>query len=262
MVQFAKDVSFKNGHFCPLIFGTWPYSKTGQPFRQTTTNQLMPYINKLKELKAYCDQNDVKLIAISKTKSNAEIQEVYKAGHKIFGENKVQELIPKSESLPRDIEWHMVGHLQRNKVRNIAPFVSLIHSVDSVRLCDEIDKQAARGQRDIKCLLQIHIAEEDTKYGFSREDLIDFLDSEEFRSMEYVRIVGLMGIATFTTNEEQIRREFRWLANLQREIQTNYRNALPHFQELSMGMTNDYKIAVEEGSTMVRIGSSIFGERE
>lgn len=222
----------------------------------------MPDIDKLKELKEYCDNNNVKLVAVSKTKSNAEILDAYKAKHKIYGENKVQEMVPKYESLPRDIQWHLVGHLQRNKVKYIAPFVSLIHSMDSIKLCKEIDKQGRNAGRVQNCLIQVHIAEEDTKHGFSQEDLDEFLTSEEFRAMDYVRIKGLMGIATYTSDEAQIRKEFRWLADLHKHIKATYFSNVKTFTELSMGMTNDYPIAIEEGSTIVRIGSLIFGERE
>jgi len=222
----------------------------------------MPDIDKLNELKEYCNNHNVKLVAVSKTKSNAEILATYKAKHKIYGENKVQEMVPKYESLPRDIQWHLVGHLQRNKVKYIAPFVSLIHSMDSIRLCKEIDKQGRNAGRVQNCLIQVHIAEEETKHGFSQEDLEAFFNSDEYKNMEYVRIKGLMGIATNTGDEEQIRKEFRWLADLHKTLKANYFSESKTFTELSMGMTNDYQIAVEEGSTMVRIGSLIFGERD
>jgi PLP dependent protein len=203
-----------------------------------------------------------KLIAVSKTHPAEKIQEAYNAGQRIFGENKVQELVPKHEVLPGDIEWHMIGHLQSNKVKYIAPFVSLIHSVDSARLLVEINKQAKKNNRIIPCLLQVHIAEEETKYGFSREELLEFVSSEALQAMENIAVMGLMGMATFTENEVQVRREFKGLKKIFDEIRglKNMPSQIK-MKELSMGMSSDYTIAIEEGSTMIRVGSAIFGER-
>ena len=200
---------------------------------------------------------DVTLVAVSKTKSNEAILEVYDAGHRIFGENKVQEMVQKWEDLPKDIEWHMIGHVQRNKVKYMAEFVSLIHGVDSLRLLHEIDKQAKKHNRVIPCLLQMHIAEEDTKFGLDSEELEALISSEEFQAMQHIKIVGLMGMATYTNNENQIRKEFKYL----KSVFENLKQKLPNISILSMGMSGDYGMAIEEGSTMVRIGSSIFGTR-
>jgi PLP dependent protein len=203
----------------------------------------------------------VKLVAISKTKPVEAVKEAYDAGQRIFGENKVQELSSKFEVLPKDIEWHMVGHLQTNKVKYIAPFVSLIHSVDSLSLLKEIDKQGQKNNRTIQCLLQVYIASEETKFGLSEEELNAFVNSPELSTMSHVSICGLMGMATFTDNTRQIHDEFSNLNRIFRALkETKFRNN-PEFKEISMGMSSDYKIAIEEGSTMVRIGSDIFGER-
>ncbi|MFC4219998.1 YggS family pyridoxal phosphate-dependent enzyme [Flagellimonas marina] len=199
----------------------------------------------------------VTLVAVSKTKPNEDILEAYNTGHRVFGENKVQEMVAKWEALPKDIEWHMIGHVQRNKVKYMAEFVSLIHGVDSLKLLKEIDKQAKKHERVIPCLLQIHIAEEDTKFGLDDSELETLLQSEAFNGMENVKIVGLMGMATFTQNENQVRKEFAHLKSIFDQLQQK----LPEISILSMGMSGDYKIAIPEGSTMVRIGSSIFGER-
>jgi pyridoxal phosphate enzyme (YggS family) len=205
---------------------------------------------------------NVKLIAISKTKSEKEILEVYNTGQKIFGENKVQELVQKYEALPKDIEWHLVGTLQTNKVKYIAPFVSLIHSVDSLKLAIEINKQAQKCNRVIDVLLEVFIAAETTKHGFSEDELMAHLDINAFASLENIRIVGLMGMATYTQNKIVIRNEFAHLKNLFDRVKSTYFQNHPEFKELSMGMSGDYEIAIEKGSTMIRIGSAIFGERE
>jgi pyridoxal phosphate enzyme (YggS family) len=197
------------------------------------------------------------LVAVSKTKPNEDIIEAYKIGQRVFGENKVQEMTQKWEALPKDIEWHMIGHVQRNKVKYMAEFVSLIHGVDSFRLLKEINKQGAKHKRIIPCLLQIHIAEEDTKFGLDTEELNTIVNSDEFKLMENIKIQGLMGMATFTDDERQVRKEFKALKSIFKKLKL----ALPSIDTLSMGMSGDYKIAVEEGSTMVRIGSSIFGVR-
>jgi len=200
---------------------------------------------------------NVTLVAVSKTKPNEAILEAYNVGHRIFGENKVQELTDKYETLPKDIEWHMIGHLQSNKVKYIAPFVSLIHGVDSFKLLQEINKRAEQNNRVIDCLLQIHIAEEDSKFGFDEKEVLELLASEEFKSLQNVTVIGLMGMATFTDNEDQIRKEFTGLKQLFDKLQTsNFK-----LQTLSMGMSGDYQLAIECGSTMVRVGSSIFGDR-
>lgn len=199
----------------------------------------------------------VTLVAVSKTKPNEAIAEAYQAGQRDFGENKVQELVLKWETLPKDIEWHMIGHLQRNKVKYIAPFVSLIHSVDSVRLLQEIDKQAKKNKRVIDCLLQVHIAQEDTKFGFDEAELIEFINSTYYNELSNVRIRGLMGMATFTSEENQLKAEFSSL----KQIFERQKNAFEDFDILSMGMSGDYQLAIEEGSTMIRVGSAIFGAR-
>jgi len=199
----------------------------------------------------------VTLVAVSKTKPNEDILEAYEAGQRVFGENKVQEMVQKWEDLPKDIEWHMIGHVQRNKVKYMAEFVSLIHGVDSPRLLKEINKQAKKHDRVIPCLLQIHIAEEDTKFGLDENELHELIGSEAFKEMGHIKIVGLMGMATFTDDENQVRKEFVQLKSLFDDLKTK----LNDIAILSMGMSGDYKIAIEEGSNMVRIGSSIFGAR-
>lgn len=204
---------------------------------------------------------DCQLIAVSKTKPNEDLMEAYEAGQRALGENKVQELCDKAESLPKDIEWHMIGHLQRNKVKYIVPFVHLIHSVDSFRLLKEINKQAKKVERVVPVLLQVHIAEEENKFGLDEKELHELLDSEEFKNMEYVEIKGLMGMATFTEDTEKIRREFKFLKQLFDKIAQQHNDEKLKLTELSMGMSGDYEIAIEEGSTMIRVGSKIFGER-
>ncbi|MER3319045.1 MAG: YggS family pyridoxal phosphate-dependent enzyme [Allomuricauda sp.] len=200
---------------------------------------------------------EVTLVAVSKTKPNEDILEAYEAGQRVFGENKVQEMVQKWEDLPKDIEWHMIGHVQRNKVKYMAEFVSLIHGVDSSRLLKEINKQAKKYDRVIPCLLQIHIAEEDTKFGLDEKELNELISSDTFKAMENIKIVGLMGMATFTKDENQVRREFTQLKSMFDALKAK----LSDISILSMGMSGDYTIAIEEGSTMVRIGSSIFGAR-
>jgi PLP dependent protein len=203
----------------------------------------------------------VKLVAITKTKPIEDILQAYHAGHIIFGENKVQELNQKQGLLPSDIQWHMVGHLQSNKVKYIAPFVHLIHSVDSMKLLQTINREGIKNNRVIDCLLQVYIALEETKFGLSEEELYDIFKTDEFKSFTNVRICGLMGMATFTEDENVVRKEFRTLKGLFNKLKSSYFSEKSNFAELSMGMSGDYKIAVEEGSTMVRIGSLIFGER-
>ncbi|CAN5123473.1 YggS family pyridoxal phosphate-dependent enzyme [soil metagenome] len=204
---------------------------------------------------------DCKLIAVSKTKSVDDILEAYHAGIKSFGENKVQEIQEKHPLLPLDIEWHMIGHLQRNKVKYIAPFIHTIHSVDSLKLLKELNKEAEKNSRIINCLLQMHIAEEETKFGFSEEELLEVLNSDELKQLNDIKISGLMGMATYTDNESQIRKEFRYLKNLFEKIKEKVQLPNVALNELSMGMSGDYRIALEEGSTMIRVGSSIFGSR-
>ena len=201
----------------------------------------------------------VKLIVVSKTKPPERVMEAYSAGHRIFGENKVQELVDKKNKLPEDIEWHMIGHLQSNKVKYIAPFVNLIHSVDSFKLLKEIDKEARKNNRIIPLLLQIHIAMEETKFGLDFKEAIDLVNSSALKDLKNISIKGLMGMATNTEDEVIVRREFRALAAFHQELRQILKNDT--FTELSMGMSADYKIAVEEGSTMVRIGSTICGSR-
>lgn len=210
-------------------------------------------------LKALGDST--KLIAVSKTKPNEDIQAFYDAGQRHFGENKVQELVDKAEALPKDIHWHMIGHLQRNKVKYIAPFVHLIHGVDSKRLLVEINKQGKKIGRVIDCLLQFHIAQEDSKFGFSFDEAKELLESDDFVEMEFVNVRGVMGMATNTDNTEQVRQEFRNLHDYFQVLKSHFFTFNNDFSEISMGMSGDYELAVEEGSTMVRVGSLLFGER-
>jgi pyridoxal phosphate enzyme (YggS family) len=201
------------------------------------------------------------LVAVSKTKPVEVILEAYQAGHRDFGENKVQELREKQPQLPDDIRWHMIGHLQTNKVKYIAPYIHLIHAVDSLKLLVEINKQAARFDRVMPCLLQVHIAEEETKFGFSLEEIRELLVSEGIRDLKNIRIRGLMGMATYTDDIEQIRQEFRSLKSCFEQLKTEF--SLPNMamEILSMGMSDDFEIALEEGSNMIRVGSKIFGPR-
>ncbi len=202
------------------------------------------------------------LVAVSKTHPVEDIKTLYDGGCRVFGENKVQELVDKAAVLPRDIEWHLIGHLQRNKVKYIASFVHLIHSIDSFELLKTVDKEGRKCGRIVDCLLQFHIAEEDTKYGLSREEAEEFLGSREFAALEYVRIRGVMGMATNTDEMSTVRREFRCLRNIFTEIKEKFFKDKDYFKEISMGMSGDYPVAIEEGSTMVRIGSAIFGLRD
>ena len=202
----------------------------------------------------------VTLVAVSKTKPVSDLIEAYDAGQRIFGENYVQELVEKHAALPKDIEWHFIGHLQSRKVKLIAPFVSIIHGVDSLKLLQEINKQGAKNNRTIDCLLQIHIAEEETKFGLDEEELNHILTSDDFKSLENIRIVGLMGMATFTENTTQIEKEFNHLKSIF-DKHSKLETSNLKLQTLSMGMSGDYQLAISCGSTMVRIGSSIFGTR-
>lgn len=203
----------------------------------------------------------VTLVAVSKTKPDEELMQAYDAGQRILGENKVQELVGKYERLPKDIVWHMIGHLQSNKVKFIAPFVSLIHAVDSPKLLKEINKEAKKNNRVIDCLVQLHIADESTKFGFSPEEVEEFLKSDQVKSFENIRIVGLMGMATFTNDTDQIRSEFGVLKQTFDSLKNDLLKDQAEFSTLSMGMSGDYQIAIEAGSTMVRVGSTIFGAR-
>lgn len=205
--------------------------------------------------------DNVKLVVVSKTMPVVSILEAYDNGHRIFGENKAQELLNKQPSLPDDINWHFIGHLQRNKVKQIIPFVSMIESVDSERLLKEISKEGAKAKRVIDCLLQFHIATEDSKFGFDRQEAFDMLGSKEFKALSHVRICGVMGMATLTEDTTLIRNEFRSLSVIFQELKENFFPEYRFFKEVSMGMSGDYKIAIEEGSTIIRIGSAIFGER-
>ncbi|MDY0254253.1 MAG: YggS family pyridoxal phosphate-dependent enzyme [Tenuifilaceae bacterium] len=220
----------------------------------------MSVAENLKNIKSIIPPH-ITLVAISKTHPPEVIMEAYNAGHRIFGENKVQEMISKQEVMPKDIQWHLVGHLQTNKVKYVAPFVSLIHSVDSAKLLKEINKCGAKNDRVIDCLLQVHIAEEDTKFGLSAQELDTMLSTPALAEYANVRVVGLMGMATFTDNMEQVRREFKGLADTFKNVKQKYFANQPSFNTLSMGMSGDFEVAIEEGSTMIRVGSRIFGAR-
>ena len=206
--------------------------------------------------------NDITLVAVSKTKPHEAILEAYEAGHRIFGENKIQEMTEKQAVLPKDIEWHMIGHVQTNKVKYMASYVSLIHGVDSLKLLKEINKQALKNNRIINCLLQIRIAKEETKYGMTITEVTSMLNSQELKSLKNIQIKGFMGMATFTTNETQINEEFRVLQQFYNEAKDHYQGTGNiEIEILSMGMSGDYQLAIANGSNMVRIGSSIFGKR-
>ena len=203
----------------------------------------------------------VTLIAVSKTKPISAIQEAYDAGQRHFGENKVQEMAEKQEQLPKDIFWHLIGHLQTNKVKYIAPFVSLIHSVDSLKLLQEINKQALKNARVIDCLLQFHIAKEETKFGLSIEEAIELLESTEYNELKNIRLVGIMGMASFSDDLQVVHSEFQQLRSIYDHLKNTYFAQHNSFKEISMGMSGDYEIAIQEGSTMVRVGGLIFGSR-
>jgi pyridoxal phosphate enzyme (YggS family) len=222
----------------------------------------MAIADNLLKYKKELDESAVKLVAVSKFQDAEAVLEAYNAGQRVFGENLVQELVEKQEKLPKDIEWHLIGHLQTNKVKYIAPFITLIESVDSLKLLQEIDKQAGKNKRVIDCMLQVYIADEDTKFGLSFDEVVELLRSEEYQALKNVRIVGLMGIASNTEVQKQIRDEFEELKVLFDGIKVSFFRKDDFFKEVSMGMSSDYKIAVEEGSTMVRIGSNIFGKRK
>lgn len=204
----------------------------------------------------------VRLVAVSKFHRNEAIMEAYEAGQRIFGESKAQEMTAKHESLPKDIEWHFIGHLQTNKVKYIVPYVALIHGVDSYKLLADIDKQAGKAGRTVDCLLQLHIAQEETKFGFSFDECREMLDAGEWRQLRHARICGLMGMASNTDRLEQVRGEFASLGRFFQEAKGIWFAEAPHFKELSMGMSHDYPEAIAAGSTLIRVGTRIFGERE
>jgi len=210
----------------------------------------------LKEIKDKLS-DDITLVAVSKTKPNEDIMEAYEIGHRDFGENKIQDMTDKYEALPKDIRWHMIGHVQRNKVKYMAKYVHLIHAVDSLKLLKEINKRAKNEERTIQCLLQLKIAEEDSKFGLDKQELLDILESDAYKNYEDVKIVGLMGMATFTDDETQVHREFTQLENLYFDLKDKH-----NFTTLSIGMSGDYELALEHRTTMVRIGSKIFGKRD
>ena len=219
----------------------------------------MGIANNLLQIKSALPEH-VTLVAVSKTKPVSDLMEAYEAGQRIFGENKIQEMAEKWEQMPKDIQWHMIGHVQTNKVKFMTLFVSLIHGVDSLKLLQEINKQALKNNRIIDCLLQIHIAEEETKFGLDEEELASLLSSNEIQELKNIRIVGLMGMATFTDNKDQIKKEFLHLKTIFDKTK-KLKTENCQLETISMGMSGDYQLAIECGSTMVRIGSSIFGGR-
>ena len=214
------------------------------------------------EISTQLRDSGAKLVAVSKTKSVEEILWLYNDGQRLFGENKVQELVEKQAALPKDIEWHLIGHLQTNKVKYIAPFVSMIHSIDSLKLLTEVNKQAAKSNRVIPCLLQVYIAQEETKFGLDEDELIALLTGDDFKQMKNITVNGLMGMASNTDDEQQINKEFASLKTLFDKLKQTYFKGNPEFAERSMGMSSDYKIALQNGSTLVRIGSALFGARD
>lgn len=205
--------------------------------------------------------NRAQLVAVSKTKPVALIQEAYDSGQRVFGENKVQELCEKQEQLPQDIEWHMIGHLQTNKVKYMAAFIHMIHGVDSLKLAQEINKQAAKNSRKINCLFQLHIADEETKFGFDEQELRDLLSKGELQNLSHIVWSGVMGMATFTDDSQKVKKEFAQLYQIYDRLRLEFFLNEPTFKERSMGMSGDWPIALDEGSTLVRVGSAIFGER-
>ncbi len=221
----------------------------------------MSITENLLKYKYEIEAKGVKLIAVSKNQSVEAIREAYEAGQRVFGENLVQEMVEKQSQLPNDIEWHLIGHLQSNKAKYIAPFVSLISSVDSLKLLKEINKQALKNNRIIDCLLQVYIADEETKFGLEFDEVVELLRDPDFELLKNVRICGLMGIASNTNSELQIKAEFHELQILFKGLKYSFFKESDDFKEISMGMSSDYNLAIEQGSTMVRIGSSIFGKR-
>lgn len=222
----------------------------------------MSIADNIKKYKTDMEGRGIKLVAVSKNQPVEAIREAYDAGQRVFGENLAQEMVDKKAKLPDDIDWHLIGHLQTNKVKYIASFIKLIESVDSLKLLKEIDKQAGKHNRIIDCLLQVYIADEESKYGLAYDELIELLRNQEFKNLKNVRIIGLMGIATNTASEKQIKTEFNEVKVLFNGIKLSFFKKEETFKEISMGMSNDYKIAIEQGSTMVRIGSGIFGKRQ
>jgi pyridoxal phosphate enzyme (YggS family) len=208
-----------------------------------------------------CLPGNVRLVAVSKTKPNEDIMAAYDVGQRVFGENKVQDLTKKYDELPKDIEWHFIGHPQSNKVKYIAPFIKLIHGVESIKLLKTINKEAGKNERTINVLLQFHIAEESTKFGLSENEAVALLESAEFKELKNVEIVGVMGMATYTDDEIQIRKEFAKLKSIFNTLKNRYFSGVENFTEISMGMSGDYQIAIDEGSTLIRVGSKIFGKR-
>lgn len=219
----------------------------------------MSITENLKQLKNTLPK-DVILVAVSKFKPIADLQVAYQAGQRVFGESKIQEMTQKQEALPKDIQWHMIGHVQRNKVKYMAPYVSLIHGVDSLRLLEEIDKQAFKNHRIIDCLLQVHIAQEETKFGFNPQEIFDLITNPSFSNLKNIKIKGLMGMASFTSDETQIKKEFQLLKHCYDRLKTK-EHPLLSIEFLSMGMSDDYPIALACGSNMIRVGSKIFGNR-
>ena len=216
--------------------------------------------NNIAEIRKHIPEN-VKLVCVSKFHPETAILEAYNSGERIFGESRVQEMAQKQPLLPSDIHWHFIGHLQSNKIKYMIDFVELIHGVHSFKLLQEINKHAEKAGRRVACLLQVHIAQEETKFGFTEEELCEMMESAEFKGLNHVEIYGLMGMATFTDDEKRVRSEFQMLKTLFDKFKMDYFSNNPFFTELSMGMSDDYKIAMEEGSTMVRVGSAIFGHR-
>jgi pyridoxal phosphate enzyme (YggS family) len=217
-------------------------------------------VSNIKSLKSRLPEG-VKIVAVSKTRPVSDILLLYKSGHRLFGENRVQELLKKKDLLPQDINWHLIGHLQSNKVKYIVHFIDTIESVDSLKLLKVINAEASKVNRIVNCLLQIHIAREEAKFGFGQAEIREMLHTEEFRQMHYIRICGVMGMATFTDNRAVVRSEFRYLVSCFNDLRSSFLSDDNAFREISMGMSGDYDIAVEEGATIVRIGSLIFGER-
>ena len=220
----------------------------------------MSIAQNLAEVKATLPDH-VTLVAVSKTKPNEVLLEAYKAGQRYFGENKVQEMAAKAEVLPKDIQWHYIGHVQTNKIKYMAPFVHLVHGVDREKVLRELNKEAAKNNRIIDCLLQVFIAKEETKFGFDADEIKTLFSENLTETYPNLRVRGLMGMATFTDNQEQVRLDFRGLAQLYNELTTNFKSQTSNFKFLSMGMSGDYQIAIEEGSNLVRIGTAIFGSR-
>lgn len=210
------------------------------------------------EIRQYTDTHHVTLVAVSKTRTADQILALYNLGQRDFGENRVQELMDKKDALPSDIQWHLIGHLQKNKVRYIAPFISMIHSIDSPELLETVDREAKKNQRIIDVLLQFYIASEETKFGMELSEAASLLDSTRYKALKNVRICGVMGMATLTEDMEKVRQEFRHLQHIFHTLKKDYFAGSDHFSQISMGMSGDYRIAVEEGSTMVRIGTALF----